>query len=469
MKLFFGGKCLFAAVVLGALFGGCATSPFRSALGELSAAKQAQVRQQSESYSSPEGAPLASPLADSDELATLFMACLKPALRPHFRHDPLLDLVANESSYYYGARHDVPSAEFMRLAGWRYGRTGDYHHSTYSWAEGGDVGPRLETRLKELCTAINEDTGWQKAGMVDFGVARINFQWSRYIQTFVFYDNKIELNALPKSHPPGAKVRIEAKVYGELDDISLFLDQPDGKVTRLHKKALNKGMLRATLELPKEPGRYFLVVSGNDNGKAKENEVGRGALWNHTLLWVPLYVGQTAALIPFGETQDYLPNPKDPQTWPQLILQSYNAERAKHGLSPLSLAPEASQLAQSHAQRFVENPNEPRDTALQKELEAQGNKAKAEYQFRRSFRLLDALIRGNIEQPSWRYYLLKKSLTQLAVGFAYSEKNKNYEYVEYLLESQPEEAAPEAQDGQEAPNAAESPKAPDVPKAPNGP
>ena len=429
----------FAALLL--LLSACASSPYRSALPSLSASKQAEVTRRILYYGDAPVSTVQSVSDESDELAQRFLACLSPDLKDRFRHDPLLDLVADESAYWVGAKGKLPFTGMMRWMGWRYGQTGNYVHGNYSWAQGGDVGTRLDRMFAETCEKYNTEKPMDKRVAVRFGIARINYQLSRYIQTIVFYENAITLEPLPKAPRIENALTLKGRINRPVTKPRLILSQGGSKFKTFDLALDPDGTFFVSLPLPKKAAIYHLYVGALDK-KEGESEADEAGKWRRPLLWLPIYMGAPEPPLPPKKLSNPNANPEDVSSWAALVLQRYNALRKKYKRAPLSLSPEASALATQQALLFVDDPETPLDTQLEKKLKEQGVAVKSVQQMYRSFKDLDDQLWQNLNQPLTRSDILQKNASQIGIGVAKGHE-KEFKYVEYILTMDSKDTKPD--------------------------
>ena len=428
MRFFATIKVVSVLLLACGVLAGCAFAPYRSALGQLPEPKRREVARQNEQF----GANLlTSTLKDSDELVTPFLACLKPELQARFRHDPALDLIANESAYWVGAKNQYPPETIVSGSLWRYGRTGLYRNGFSVGVEGGDEAAALDRQLLKVCQTLNEEKAAPPTIPITFGISRVYYQLTRYMQSLVLVENWVDMESWAKRRLPGETLTLKGRLNGAVQPLTVYFDEGTADIRRLEVAPQADGSFSLSLQMPQKAGRYLLLVEGRK--ELSRPETAQQLLWQQPLLTLPIFVDQDDAFDPPAELVAPPPNPPDLASWPQLILDRTNAERQKFGLAPLALSAEAATLARDYATRYLQDPSLPSDGELAEKLARKGITTRSVYQSRRGFSSVYELIQLNLQQPSWRYVVLKKEIGELGIGIVKGPDGA-YESVEYALE-----------------------------------
>jgi len=263
------------------------------------------------------------------------------------KHDAALDLVAAILAQSYAERQQTPVDSLVSWLFWRAGATSMPARYDVLAADEGTPSTVFDQRLAEVASMVST-----KPIPLAYGVTRMT--WSGItIQAVVIGRRAIDVSPMSKSFAPGSTVTLEGRLGVPYSDPKLYVDEPKESV-RVEALTLGEGgTVKATLQVPNEPGRYFIELLG-----AEPRNNPSDPPWHHTLLWLPIYVGVAEPSLVDEFIRQPKPNPP-PDAWKTQMLGAYNAERYKLGRPPLFLDERATGLAQERAEQIAQNPGKP--------------------------------------------------------------------------------------------------------------
>ncbi len=409
---------MLAILILTACRGASSPSP----LAAMNDDQRSRIEATLDTYEHPE---LPALLGDASPLAQRLLKHIPANLHMRIRHDPALDLVSHRFAYLGASESRLPPDGYAQWGLWRYGRSGQYYCVSYRSSKGRSLSTRLDQHLALRAEKLTDLLQKHPDGHFSFGVARVNYQLSRYAQAVLVVQNKLQLDPLAKYPQPGQPFTVSGRFLVRSDRYNAYFEGDDGAINKQRIHPDQDGRFSITLTAPTKPGHYPVGIWYREPVTgAEETPVSDARNWTRPALWLPIFIGIRELQKPTVAILRPRANPADPQEWIQRLLDSTNAVRQAKGLKPLTYDAEAAQLAQQQ----VEHPTceVPFDPDLKTKL---GCKA---YQSTRSFDRLDEMLWMNRNRPGYLYNLLKPEVERIAFAVKPNE-NGGFHSVEYLL------------------------------------
>jgi hypothetical protein len=211
------------------------------------------------------------------------------------------------------------------------------------------------------------------------------------------------------------------------------MDLSETEVREIQIEADEQGKFMVRTEAPTEPGRHFIEITITDpSEKAAAGEW----RWRRPVLMVPIYVAADEPSSPDAIIGKPPANPPSEELWVLRLLELYNQERAKVGLTRLELDSGASRVAAGQAEVHADDPNAPPDPQLALRLSKQGVPASDIAYGVSHFEYVDEAAWINLRSPSTRQALFDEATTMAGIGLARADA---YDYVMFQIFLAPRE------------------------------
>jgi hypothetical protein len=363
-------------------------------------------------------------------LRQAYEGMLPPRTQATIRHDPTLDFVGQILAVIYLRTQRVPAYSLEQWIFWRAGATTiPAGFDIFAFQGEGADGP-LNQRLAELARQ-------QKEGRVplSYGLVRIAFPEGFTVQVLVRAGRPLEVPALKKMYAPGEELAIAVRPTVAYTDLMLYADAGGGDVRTAPMTVGADQSAWAKVPLPAQPGRYFIQIAATE---PVADAVDPEHPWRHSLLHFPLYVGVPEPVEPDDFIRHPIPNPPNPVTWRELILRSFNAERARLGRGPLVLDPRAGTIAQQHSDEVANTQGEPRpDPHIAEELRAVGIPVQDLGNTLEYLEFVSEYVHMHLLEPAARHHLLAPATTLLGLGLTQrpgGDVARPWAVIEYAIE-----------------------------------
>jgi uncharacterized protein YkwD len=365
---------------------------------------------------------------DNQAVANAFESGIKTELKPGWIHDPALDLAAAALLYTYSKEEEQPSETLQQWTLWRAGVPRTLNNQCFSFSTG---------RGRQNVPSFFDDWARDCAASVSYrhasyGVARIRLGANSWYQVALVAGAVGVLEPVPMSPAPGAPVLFRIALSEGYSNPILYIDDPVAGVVRKYLKKEQDGKhYQVTLNMPTTPGRYQFEINAND---PKSDPLQPESLSASSVAWGPLFVG-----VPIDATPDkgLIPSETTPVNNPaEYILSGYNAERAKFGLSPMTLSPEISALAQERAVSAVKDKKTtPLEKDFDKKLASMGIETQDVSWNSRGYEFLSDALPLYLRSPVRRDRVLWKGSVQLGVGVERVQAKKTKDSYESSYDS----------------------------------
>jgi len=232
-----------------------------------------------------------------------------------------------------------------------------------------------------------------------------------------------------KTYAPGTTLALNVRPISAFSDPVFYVDEGDGRAKKHDAVQRDDGTLMLVHKLPTKPGRYFVELEAKEPPARVADPSNP---WRRSVLLFPIYVGVRESSKPDAYITTPPANPREASAWSNAVLDAYNAERARFGLSPLLMDPRLRAKAQQRAELAISASTDlPFDEQLSSQIGA------AVWQSQGDLEFISEHVAMQLLRPSVRARLLASDISAVGVGIAprlqATKQRQHYALVEYWL------------------------------------
>ncbi|MBW2278514.1 MAG: hypothetical protein JRF63_13555 [Deltaproteobacteria bacterium] len=421
LRLLLGGRGVVQIVVLAvtATTGGCSSParPIRAVPQEV----RGKVSTPITTYESPSTKQLLG--NKKNKLVNTFKGSIPQGYHDQFVHDPALDVLASLHVLAYRATRNVPARSLDTWVMWKLGVAGIYSGGGAWYGRGEGIRSQLNGAIKEMARELKPDYHYYA-----FGISRLKIGPAEYVQSVVIVQKPVTVHNVRKFFEPGQSLLLAGKFRVPFDDPRFYIDLSDTEVLEIPIEVDEDGKFMVRTTAPATPGRHFIEVTITD-----PSDKGFGEWrWHRPVLMLPIYVDVDEPSSPDEMISQPPANPPSEELWALRLLELYNRERAKAGLTRIKLDSGANYVATEQAEEYADNPEAPPDPRLGAKLSGQGLPAGDIASGVSYFEYVDEAAWFHLLSPSTRQALFNEATTTAGIGLARAD-NYNYSLFQIFL------------------------------------